>query len=91
MESQLVQTLNSNGYGATVVEAQGARDKVHLIYTIVQRNELSNVLDVITPFNPKAFYTVEDVKAVNEGIFAPKRPNTIFPFSIVLRQWRNGK
>jgi uncharacterized protein YebE (UPF0316 family) len=91
MGSQLVQTLNRNGYGATVVEAQGARDKVYLIYTIVQRNELSNVLDVITQFNPKAFYTVEDVKAVNEGIFAPKRPNTIFPFSSVLRQWRKGK
>ena len=91
MGSQLVQTLNRNGYGATVVEAHGARDKVHLIYTIVQRNELANVLDVITQFNPKAFYTVEDVKAVNEGIFAPKKPNTIFPFSNVLRQWRKGK
>ena len=91
MGSELVQTLNRNGYGATVVEAHGARDKVHLIYTIVQRNELANVLDVITLFNPKAFYTVEDVKAVNEGIFAPKRPNTIFPFSNVLRQWRKGK
>jgi uncharacterized protein YebE (UPF0316 family) len=91
MGSELVQTLNRNGYGATVVEAHGAREKVHLIYTIVQRNELSNVLEVITRFNPKAFYTVEDVKAVNEGIFAPKKPNTIFTFGNVLRQWRKGK
>jgi len=91
MGSELVQTLNRSGYGATVVEAHGARAKVHLIYTIVQRNELANVLEVITQFNPKAFYTVEDVKAVNEGIFAPKKPNSIFPFSNVLRQWRKGK
>ncbi|MEI6050280.1 MAG: DUF2179 domain-containing protein [Bacteroidota bacterium] len=89
--TELVQSLNLNGYGATVVEAHGAREKVHLIYTIVQRNELANVLDVINRFNPKAFYTIEDIKAVNEGIFAPKRPNTIFPFSNVLRQWRKGK
>ena len=34
---ELVQTLNGNGYGATVVEAHGAREKVHLIYTIVQQ------------------------------------------------------
>jgi len=89
--SELVQALNGSGYGATVVEAHGAREKVHLIYTIVQRNELANVLEVINRFNPKAFYTIEDVKAVNEGIFTPKKPNTIFPFSNVLRQWRKGK
>jgi uncharacterized protein YebE (UPF0316 family) len=88
---ELVQTLNSNGYGATVVEAQGARDKVHLIYTIVQRNELDKVLSVIDRFNPKAFYTIEDIKAVNEGIFVPRKNDTIFPFSNILRQWRKGK
>ncbi|TAL61759.1 MAG: DUF2179 domain-containing protein [Bacteroidetes bacterium] len=89
--SELVQILNVSGYGATAVEAHGARKKVHLIYTIVQRNELANVLDVITKFNPKTFYTIEDVKAVNEGIFAPKKPNSIFPFTNILRQWRKGK
>lgn len=89
--SELVHALNGNGYGATVVEAHGAREKVHLIYTIVKRNELANVLEVINRFNPKAFYTIEDVKAVNEGIFSQKKPNTIFPFSNVLRQWRKGK
>jgi uncharacterized protein YebE (UPF0316 family) len=87
----LVKTLNSGGYGATVVEASGAREKVFLIYTIVKRNELSNVLDVINRFNPKAFYTIEDIKAVNEGIFTPAKHNTIFPFTNVLRQWRKGK
>ena len=89
--SELVQTLNENGYGATVVEAHGAREKVNLIYTIVQRNELAKVLEVIDRFNSKAFYTIEDVKAVNEGIFTPKKPDSIFPFSYILRQWRKGK
>lgn len=88
---ELVQNLNENGFGATVVEANGAREKIHLIYTIVKRNELSSVLDVITRFNPKAFYTIEDVKSVNEGIFTQNRPNSIFPFSTVLRNWRKGK
>jgi len=89
--SELVQTLNGNGYGATVVEAQGAREHVDLIYTIVQRNELAKVLNVIHDFNPKLFYTIEDVKSANEGIFSPRRPNTLFPFSNVIRQWRKGK
>ena len=89
--SELVQTLNSNGYGATVVEGFGARNKVHLIYTIVQRNELASVLGVITRFNPKAFYTIEDVRSVNEGIFPHRSKNNVFPFSNILRQWRKGK
>lgn len=89
--SELVQSLNANGFGATVVDAHGAREQVHLIYTIVQRNELANVLNVINRFNPGAFYTIEDVKAVNEGIFIPKNFYSAFPFSNILRQWRKGK
>ncbi len=89
--NEMVQNLNEQGFGATVVEAHGAREKIDLIYSIVKRNELSHVLSIITNLNPKAFYTIEDVKSVNEGIFTPKKPNSIFPFSYVLRNWRGGK
>jgi uncharacterized protein YebE (UPF0316 family) len=89
--NELVQSLNAQGFGATVVEAHGAREHIHLIYSIIKRNELAKVLEVITCFSPKAFYTIEDVKAVNEGIFTPRKPNSIFPFSNILRQWRKGK
>ena len=88
---ELVSILNSSGYGATVVEAHGARNGVHLIYTIVHRNELEKVLKVITNFNPKSFYTIEDVKSVNEGIFNPRKSSAVLPFTNVLREWRKGK
>ena len=87
----LVQSLNDNGYGATFVEAHGARDKVHLIYTIVHRNELGNVIGLINAFHPKAFYTIEDVKTANEGIFTPQKQNALSNFSNILRNWRKGK
>jgi uncharacterized protein YebE (UPF0316 family) len=89
--SELVQSLNKQGFGATVVEARGAREKIDLIYSIVKRNELANVLDIITRFNADQFYTIEEVKAVNEGIFTPSGSNSAFPFSNILRQWRKGK
>jgi len=88
---ELVQILNTNGFGATYVEAHGAKEKVHLVYSIVYRNELVKVLDLINDFNPKAFFTIEDVKSVNEGIFNPRKPTTILPFSNILREWRKGK
>jgi len=87
----LVQNLNGNGFGATTVEAHGAKEKVHIIYTIVQRTQLGHVLGIIDEFNPKAFYTIEDVRTVNEGIFPHRKRNSILPFTNVLREWRKGK
>ena len=87
----LVQTLNEGGHGVTVVEAQGARKKVHLIYIIAQRNDLENILTIVKNFNPKSFYTIEDLRTASEGIFPPKRPHTIFASSHILNRWRKGK
>lgn len=89
--SELVNILNASGYGATVVEAHGARDKVHLIYTIVHRTELDKVIEQINSFNPKAFYTVEDVRSVNEGIFTSRKIKSMSMFTNVLKEWRKGK
>ncbi|HUX96419.1 MAG TPA: DUF2179 domain-containing protein [Bacteroidales bacterium] len=88
---ELVANLNKSGYGATVVEGHGARGQVHLIYTIVHRSELNEVVGVINTFNPRAFYTIEDIRAANEGIFIPQKQNAIPNFSHILRHWRKGK
>lgn len=88
---ELVKTLNTGGFGATSVEAHGAKEKVYMVYTIVHRNELNHVLNLIKSFNPKAFFTIEDLKAVNEGIFHPRHKATLLPFSNILREWRKGK
>lgn len=88
---ELVKLLNSNGFGATAIEAHGAKEKIHLVYSIVHRNEVEKVLEAVNLFNSKAFFTIEDIKAVNEGIFNPRKQNTIFPFADILRRWRQGK
>ena len=88
---ELVTVLNKNGFGATTVEAQGSKEKIFIVYSIVHRNELEKVLNVINCFNPKAFFTIEDIKAVNEGIFHPKRQNNVFQFTNIIREWRKGK
>jgi uncharacterized protein YebE (UPF0316 family) len=87
----LVKNLNSGGFGATAIEASGAKEKVCLIYTIVNRSELEKVLEIINEFNPRAFFTIEDIKAVNEGIFRPRRSSAVIPFAGILKYWRKGK
>lgn len=88
---ELVKLLNKSGFGATTIEAHGAMEKIHLVYSIVHRNELKQVLDVINDFSPRAFYTIEDVKAVNEGIFKPRIHKPILSFANIMREWRKGK
>ena len=88
---ELVKVLNESGFGATIIEAHGAREKVHLIYTIVQRNDIAKVIGLINTLNPKAFFSIEDIRATREGVFPPRKVNRTFPFHHVIRRWRKGK
>lgn len=69
----LVQTLAGEGYGVTYVDAHGANGTVTMVHTIIKRKDLANVVGLIQDFDPKAFYSVEDARSVNEGVF-PRRP-----------------
>jgi uncharacterized protein YebE (UPF0316 family) len=66
---ELVNSLSSQGYGTTSVDANGSTGKVQIIFTIVPRRHHQKVIGIIKKFNPRAFYTVEDVKSASEGIF----------------------
>lgn len=68
----LIDFLKSKGYGVTSVDAQGTTGKVNIIYTIVNRRDHQDVINIIRRFNPKAFFSVEDIKTVSEGVFPLK-------------------
>jgi len=90
--TELIDYLRSKGYGATSVDAQGVKGKVHVIYLIIKRKDFENIAKAIKKFNPKAFYTTEDVRIVSEGIFPMKklRPSKI-PIIGPFMFWRKGK
>lgn len=71
---ELFAYLKEKGYGVTCVDAQGSMGKVNIIFTIVDRRQHDKVIAIIKKFNPKAFYSVEDVKAVSEGGVFPGAP-----------------
>ena len=68
--SELLQFLMKKGYGVTSVEGQGATGKVSIVYTIVNRMDVPKVIKAIQRFNPRAFYTIEDVRTAREGILS---------------------
>lgn len=83
---KLIQTLIANGYGITRVDAQGSTGKVDIIYCIIKRSEIKKVDKLIKEIHPLAFYTIEEIKTANKGVF-PMRSQAKSIFSL----WRLGK
>ena len=75
---ELMKTLRTAGYGVTGVNGEGANGPVKLVYTIVKRRNLKDVVNLIHATHPKAFLSVEDVRSTAEGIFPPGMNDTNF-------------
>jgi len=85
--SELIEYLKTAEYGVTIVEAKGTAGNVQVVFTIVPRREVPSVANLIKQFNPKAFYTIEEVGFVERGIFPVRKTwlNNLF------RPFRKGK
>ena len=66
---ELITNLKEAGYGITHHNAKGSNQNVSIIYSVIKRSEIRKVENIINTTNPKAFYSIEDVKFVNQGIF----------------------
>ena len=83
----LIKRLSTEGFGVTSTEAMGTRGRVNIIYCVIKRSDYKQVADIILEYNPKAFYTIEDIRFANQGVFPIRsmmRGYGNFP-------WRKGK
>lgn len=90
--SSLMKYLKREGYGVTVHDAEGLYGTVKILFTVVPRQQIEPVVDHIKELNPQAFYTIEDVRFVNDshpfhGGFTIPRPR----FPLRWRPFRKGK
>ncbi len=65
--TSLIKSLSENGYGVTSIEAKGNSGLVHVIFSVVKRTESQKIIELINRFNPNAFYSIEDVRHINEN------------------------
>lgn len=68
-----IEELRANGYGVTLIPGQGASGPMHVIYTVIERKQVEDLHRRLRQLDPKAFYTVEDVRLAHEG-FVASRP-----------------
>lgn len=75
---ELIQQLKAHNYGLTVVDGEGSKGPVKLLFSIIRRKEIAGFVDLIHHQFPNAFYTIEDVKSANEGVFRPSGQRSVF-------------
>ena len=80
--SELIAKLKMEGFGFTYHEAHGGTEDISIINSIIHRKEITKVEEIVKATNPHAFYTIEDVRSVNHGIFHIRTAQ---------RWWRKGR
>jgi uncharacterized protein YebE (UPF0316 family) len=76
--TELMKFLRSHNYGVTSIDGEGGTGKVKMVFTIIKRQDLTHVIGIIKNFHPNAFYSVEEVKSVTEGVFPARKSHGFF-------------
>jgi uncharacterized protein YebE (UPF0316 family) len=84
--TDLLEYLLINDYHLTTMDAEGRFGNVKIIFLVLKRKEVPQLISIINRFNPNAFYTIEDVRFVNETSSIPKNN----PFFLKLNNLRKA-
>ena len=89
--SNLVNALKEQEYGVTTVQGQGAFNPVKLVFTIVPRTHMDEVLSIIQEHNPKSFYTTQEIVSIAKGFFPSRKGIGGIRFTALFKPFRKGK
>jgi uncharacterized protein YebE (UPF0316 family) len=70
---RLMELLKVNGFGVTRMPAMGTQGSIDLLYVLIPRRNLKQVVDLIHQVDPQIFYAVEEIRSASQGVFPPKR------------------
>lgn len=73
-DSHIKERFAASGIGVTTIDAEGISGKVKIVFSVIKRKNLENVVRIINECYPGAFFSIEDARSVTEGIFP--RTNT---------------
>ncbi|MCK4996934.1 DUF2179 domain-containing protein [Candidatus Pacearchaeota archaeon] len=76
-DKELLENLKNSGYPITIANGESGKEKkkVSIILSVVDRKKVKKFLDIVNETNPKAFYSIEDMRVVRdfEQINNPKK------------------
>jgi uncharacterized protein YebE (UPF0316 family) len=87
----LVAYLRQRSFGVTVTDGEGSKGKVKIILSVIKRQDLDKVITAVREYLPKAFYSVEELKSVADGVFPEKQSSLLFNYRDPFGFIRKGK
>lgn len=70
---ELAEALRDRGFGVTEFTGRGRDGKVEVAHTVVRRRQIDEVLHVVDKWDPDAFVSVEEPRAIRRGWMFPGR------------------
>jgi len=88
---ELINALKKADYKLTVLDAEGSNGMVKIIFTVVNRQNIQDVIKTVKKYNSNAFYSIEDIRYVSEVL--PTHTKTWYSkdISIFFRWLRKAK
>jgi uncharacterized protein YebE (UPF0316 family) len=81
-ETHMKERLYDAGFGVTSIDARGINGDFKIIYTVIKRKNLDKAIKIIEECQSNAFYSIEDVKSVNQGIFSSEKKICVLSFTV---------
>src|SRR5918992_496483 len=75
---EIASALRQRGYGVTEIDGQGRDGRVDILNSVVQRQDLEEVMRIVDRWDPGAFVTVEEPKLLRGGSVA-RRARILVP------------
>lgn len=76
---KLINELKKNNYSLTIIDGESGdkESDVKMILSVVKRKELKKIFKIMKEVNPKAFFTVEDVRSVRKNHYKLVTPKQV--------------
>lgn len=63
----MLEFLHENKFSYSLVDGMGKKGKVNVVFFVVKRENLERLVEGINEHHPQAFFTIENIRQVNEG------------------------
>ncbi len=87
----LVTFLRERSFGVTIADGEGSKGKVKIILSVIKRQDQGEVVGGIQRYLPRAFYSVEELRSVADGVFPEKHSSLLFNHRDPFGFFRKGK
>ena len=84
-----LEDLKKEKHGFTVIDGQGAMGPVKVIFIVAERKNVKQISEFIDRHLPGSFYSVEDIRETNQGVFNESNTRKL-NFARVLLPLRKG-